>query len=82
MLFRSLVLFSARSAYGKTWSESFRSSDTVLDVEDIRRYAPRLGGEVALRQIEGGLHDLVLSALPVRTRVLTVMTEWADDRHV
>lgn len=77
-----LVLFSARSAYGKTWSESFRSSDTVLDVEDIRRYAPRLGGEIALRQIEGGLHDLVLSALPVRTRVLTVMTEWADDRHV
>ena len=74
-----LVLFSSRSGYGKSWSDRFRSCDTVLDVEDIRRYAPCLGGRVALREIDGALHDLVLSALPVRTQVLTIMTDWADD---
>ena len=77
-----LVMFSSRSSYGKAWSETFRSSDTVLDVGDIRRYASCLGDDVSLRSVEGGLHDLVLSAQPVRTRVLTIMTEWAEDRHV
>ena len=77
-----LVMFSSRSAYGKTWSETFRSSDTVLDVADIRRCTPCLGDDVGLRAVDGGLHDLVLSALPVRTRVLAIMTEWADGRGV
>jgi alpha-beta hydrolase superfamily lysophospholipase len=52
------------------------AADTVLDVEQIVRRAPRLGRHVTIIRFEGGLHDLVLSAEPVRDRVFAEMRSW------
>ena len=73
-----LVLSSADSCRAKTWNDCFRSADAVLNVADIRRYAGCLGSCVTSVTIEGGLHDLVLSAAPVREKVLETMTSWLD----
>jgi alpha-beta hydrolase superfamily lysophospholipase len=45
--------------------------DSVLDVEQIAVRAVRLGRCVTVVRVEEGLHDLVLSAPPVRERVFT-----------
>lgn len=69
-----LVLHSARSAVGgaEPTPESFRS-DAVLFVEDTITLAPRLGTHVTREAVEGGLHDLTLSAPEVRQKVLERM---------
>ena len=65
-----LVLASARSSFARRWSEELRGVDTVLDVEQIAARAVRLGPHVTVVRITDGLHDLMLSAEPVRAAVL------------
>ena len=38
----------------------------------------QLGRHVTLVRIEGGLHDLVLSAEPARTQVFEELTRWTN----
>jgi alpha-beta hydrolase superfamily lysophospholipase len=64
-----LVLASARTSFARRWSEDLRLVDTVLDVEQIAARAVRLGRCVTVVRVEEGLHDLFLSAAPVRERV-------------
>lgn len=71
-----LVLASTRSIVTKTWHEHLRSADAVLDVEHIARWSTSLGRHVTCVRIDGGLHDLVLSAAPVRERVYAEMAHW------
>lgn len=71
-----LVLASDRTSFARRWSEDLRVVDTVLDVEQIAARAVRLGRCVTVVRIEEGLHDLVLSAAPVRERVLSEMTRF------
>lgn len=71
-----LVLHAARSAWLAQWGEEARAADIVLDVADIRRLAPRLGPRVEVRAIDGGLHDLVLSADAARAATFAAMGEW------
>jgi alpha-beta hydrolase superfamily lysophospholipase len=72
-----LVMHSALSSWEKQSHEIQTRSDTVLNVAHIRSLAPRIGSQVHLSSIEGGLHDLTLSSPPVRQQVLARMTEWA-----
>lgn len=71
-----LVLHSDRSSWEKSWNDTVTRTDAVLNVEDIKRYAPKLGQHVTVTEIPGGLHDLVLSARPVRERFFTVIFRW------
>jgi alpha-beta hydrolase superfamily lysophospholipase len=73
-----LVLHSARShSSGRIPEpEDFRA-DTVLRVEHTVELAERLGSRVTRVPIENGLHDLVLSAPPVRKLVLEHMLAFA-----
>ena len=65
-----LVECSARSGHPSSMSDpSVSSTDIVLDVEQIRRRAPLLGRHVTIAMIEGALHDVTLSAEPVRKEV-------------
>lgn len=48
----------------------------MLNVEDIRRYAPKLGEDVAYVQIRDGIHDLFLSTHKVRAEAFRIMFEW------
>ncbi len=71
-----LTLLSARSDLSATWNESMRGADTVLDVERLAAATIRLGRHLTLVRITGGLHDLVLSAPPVRAMVFAEMRRW------
>ena len=71
-----LVLASARSSFARRWSEELRGVDTVLDVEQIAARAVRLGRHVTVVRITDGLHDLMLSAEPVRAAVLVEITRF------
>jgi alpha-beta hydrolase superfamily lysophospholipase len=73
-----LILHSARSNDGTdaVWHEEFRRSDLVLDVEDMKREGPKLGPDVTIQPIEGGVHDLSLSDPDAQTRVFGALSTW------
>lgn len=72
-----LVLHSSRSwLHAKAWAQDAMGADTVLDVADMIKFAPRLGKRVTVVEIPDGLHDLFLSAEPARTRTLTEIDGW------
>ena len=55
-------------------------ADAVLSVERIMARAPFLGQDVTVIQIEGGVHDLVLSPEPARSEYLRTVTTWLAER--
>lgn len=71
-----LVASSAASLRRGQVSELINSCDAVLDVAHMARWAPRLGRHVTLVRFDGGLHDLVLSAPPVRAKVFAELERW------
>jgi alpha-beta hydrolase superfamily lysophospholipase len=71
-----LVACSGRSARPRTWLELAGRVDTVLNVADIVRWAPQLGRHVTVIRVNGGLHDLTLSAPPVRTAFFSELERW------
>lgn len=71
-----LVMLSARSTISRTWSDAMRASDIVLNVDEVAQRVPRLGRSTTLVRIDGALHDVALSARPVRDRVLDELTHW------
>ena len=71
-----LVLTSAASANGMVWQESMRSSDAVLDVDAIAARVMTLGRSVTLEKVEGGLHDVFLSAPNVREDAYARLDRW------
>lgn len=76
-----LVMHSACSVDGKTWTDAYLRCDGVLDVNDIRRYGAFLGKDVTLLEIEGGLHDLFLSQKNVRNFAMSEMLKFLDDNR-
>ena len=73
-----LVACSTRTFRGRAWTEDARITDTVLDVEHIARWAPRLGARVTIARFDGGMHDLTLSGKEVRTAVFQELGRWVD----
>jgi alpha-beta hydrolase superfamily lysophospholipase len=73
-----LMLSSGHSSVPKGWDESVTSSDIVLDVEQMWRWAPKLGTHVTMVRIEGGVHDLYLSREPVRKALFEEIDRWLD----
>lgn len=71
-----LTLVSARSLFGNSWDEAMRSADTVLDVETISEAAVHLGRHVTVVRVDGGLHDLALSAPEVRGVYFDEIARW------
>jgi alpha-beta hydrolase superfamily lysophospholipase len=73
-----LVLTSGASSFPREWDENVGRHDIVLDVEQIRKWAHKLGSHVTVSRIEGALHDVTLSAEPVRKRVFDQVTRWLE----
>ena len=73
-----LVLTSAASGHPKEYDETCATTDIVLDVEQIRKWAHRLGDHVTLVRVEGAIHDVTMSREPVRTQVFDEVTRWLD----
>jgi alpha-beta hydrolase superfamily lysophospholipase len=73
-----LVACSTRSVRSAAWHDSVALADSVLNVEDIVRWAPRLGRQVTLARFDGGMHDLTLSSAAVRDEVFSALGRWVD----
>jgi alpha-beta hydrolase superfamily lysophospholipase len=69
-----LVMASARSARGK--NGDLTSADAVVNADDIARWSTRIGPHVTCVRVDGGLHDLSLSAEPVRARFFDELDRW------
>jgi alpha-beta hydrolase superfamily lysophospholipase len=74
--FPALVLASAASANPTEMGEHVHTHDIVLDVDQIRRWAPALGHHVTYVGIEGARHDVFLSREPARKRAFDELGRW------
>ena len=74
-----LTLCSSDSYLGhKTFSPAFDTADTVLDVGQIRRWAPNLGAQVTVASIVGARHDVFLSLPHAREEAFSVTRDWLN----
>jgi alpha-beta hydrolase superfamily lysophospholipase len=73
-----LVLASDATGPDDRPHDALLTTDSVLDVADMRRLAPRLGADVTYTEVAGGAHDLALSPLPARSRYLDEVVAWLD----
>jgi len=73
-----LVMYSSKSVQPGNFREDMLSADSVLNVEDIAKYALRLGKRVRRVAIKNGMHDLILSRQEVREEVFRVMKGFLD----
>ena len=71
-----LLIHSARSVNSPDWIPESDSADGVLDVQDINRDGAMLGSEVTIFTVNGGLHDIFLSAPQVTKPVYDLMFDW------
>ncbi len=65
-----LVMYSGKSVKPGNYRPDMQTADAVLNVKDIKKYAHGLGKRVEHATFDGGVHDLLLSAKPVREKVL------------
>eukprot|EP01102_Stenamoeba_stenopodia_P005644 TRINITY_DN1638_c0_g1_i1.p1 TRINITY_DN1638_c0_g1~~TRINITY_DN1638_c0_g1_i1.p1 ORF type:complete len:336 (-),score=92.72 TRINITY_DN1638_c0_g1_i1:190-1197(-) len=78
----TLVMHSTESLKVKKWDDRLMEVDSVLDVKDISKYAEKITVEKRLLTkvpITKGMHDLVLSAKPVREKVYEELFKWLKD---
>jgi alpha-beta hydrolase superfamily lysophospholipase len=73
-----LMLSSDRSAHPREWDDSVTSTDIVLDVEQMWRWAPKLGRHVTMVRVEGGMHDLSMSPEPARKVYFEQIDRWLE----
>jgi len=73
-----LVLTSDRSGHPKTYDDSCDSTDIVLDVEQIRKWAPKLADHLTLVRVPGALHDVTMSREPARTAAFDQLDRWRE----
>ncbi|MFF1877057.1 alpha/beta hydrolase [Leifsonia sp. NPDC058230] len=71
-----LTMLSARSTILPRWTPEMMSSDIVLVVEDIAQRTLKLAPTVTVTRLDGALHDVFLSRMPVRQQAYTRMTQW------
>lgn len=69
-------MMSARSTISPVWSPAMMSSDIVLVVDDIAERSLHLAPAVTVERFDGALHDVVLSAKPVRDAAFAGITRW------
>lgn len=73
-----LLMHSDKSVYGNTWTPEFNKADAVLDVNDISKYGKKLSGRTTELKVNGGLHDLYLSAPEIRNALYDKTFQWLD----
>jgi alpha-beta hydrolase superfamily lysophospholipase len=73
-----LTLCSDRSVNASSWTDALFESDAVLDIQDIRRLAPRLGANVEVFTVPRAVHDVFLSRPEPLELALSKTVEWLD----
>ncbi|MEA5455310.1 alpha/beta hydrolase [Sinomonas sp. JGH33] len=74
----ALLLASTRSDTGLMWREHMRSRDAVLAIAPMRRAAAAVCASLDEVLVDGGLHDVLLSAPAVRREAYTRLGGWLD----
>ncbi|MEY2698303.1 MAG: hypothetical protein RL720_259 [Actinomycetota bacterium] len=67
---------STRSLLVPRWNEDMKKSDVAIDVNIVAARVHQLGKVVTLVRIEDAMHDVVLSARPVRNHAFDELTRW------
>jgi len=75
-----LVMYSDKSVIPGEFNEDMLRADAVLNVKHIAKYAKVLGDDVTEKEIDDGIHDLVLSDRNVRNKVYEVMSNFIKDK--
>lgn len=78
----ALIMHSAKSSYPLRFNHDAQSTDVILEVKDIIKYANKISGDITLSSIQEGLHDLVLSEKPVREQVYTTLFNWLNSKNI
>jgi alpha-beta hydrolase superfamily lysophospholipase len=74
-----LIFHSRKSVYPKEWSEEMFKGDAILNVSDIKEKSKRVKAPVKeVIEVDGAIHDVVLSRKPVRDTVFEAVFEWLD----
>ncbi|ENV09105.1 hypothetical protein F966_02751 [Acinetobacter higginsii] len=76
----TLIMHSHQSKFPKKWGIDAQQSDVILDVNDMTQNAKKMKGDVQTLSIQNGLHDLVLSAPPVRAQVYNDLFAWLAEK--
>lgn len=72
-----LMLRSAESRLDiKEWHDDALGADTVLVVKHMERWLPKLGRDTTDIPLAGAVHDVMLSAEPVRNQALDQIDRW------
>ena len=74
----TLVMSSDTSIHPRVWEEAVDTSDIVLDVQLMAKWAHKLSRHVTLVRVPGARHDVTLSREPARTRVFDELSRWLD----
>lgn len=73
-----LTLVSSHSYLGKEYSPAADTADTVLDVDQIRTWAPHLAQDCVIATIDGARHDVFLSGKYARESAFKACTSWLE----
>jgi alpha-beta hydrolase superfamily lysophospholipase len=71
-----LVLTSGSTSFPTEMGDDVHRHDIVLDVRQIRRWAPAVGRHVTVVAVQDARHDVILSLPEVRERVYDEMDRW------
>lgn len=74
-----LTLCSSHSYLGKEYTPAADTADTVLDVDQIQRWAPTLSANSKVQTIDGARHDVFLSERHARESAFKATFAWLDD---
>ncbi|MEV8377941.1 alpha/beta hydrolase [Kribbella sp. NPDC056861] len=77
----TLVLHSERTHFSRTYIDAIDRADTVLDVQQIARWAPRLGAHTTVVVIPDARHDVFLSQAGPKATAYRAVTSWLDGVH-
>lgn len=77
-----LVMHAARTTSPKKFNADVQTSDVILDVKTIEKYANKLQGDVSVITIHDGIHDLVLSRPTVRANVYVELFQWLNLKQI
>ncbi|SDL79655.1 Lysophospholipase, alpha-beta hydrolase superfamily [Corynebacterium mycetoides] len=75
-----LTLVSSHSYLSKPYSPAADTADTVLDVDQIRRWAPTLSSDSEVEVIDGARHDVFLSERHAREAAFAAVDAWLEEQ--
>ncbi|MDQ6753151.1 MAG: alpha/beta hydrolase [Actinomycetota bacterium] len=71
-----LMLLSRRTIIQSDWSPEMMEVDAVIDVDEMARLGLKIGRRVMVNRYPGALHDVMLSAPPVRQLIYADLSDW------